>query len=102
MNRKERRRNAAEKKKMSKMGRLALRHEGSMWNAYYALPDTMKDAIPIGSISMRAVEGHPIRRQQFLEMMSEFVADIIGEEFGVRPAMNTPEPAPESERSGHA
>ncbi len=28
-----------------KIGRLAMRHEGNFWNAYYAMPDTMDGAI---------------------------------------------------------
>jgi hypothetical protein len=37
-------------------GRLALRVEGEFWNAYYAMPGTMRDAIFLGSIRMKFAE----------------------------------------------
>ena len=38
------------------MGRLAMRVEGDLWVAYYALPSTMKDAVFLGSIQMAFVQ----------------------------------------------
>lgn len=35
-----------------KIGRVAFREEGPMWNAYYARPDTMDGAILLGSLAM--------------------------------------------------
>lgn len=85
------------------IGRLAMRHEGAMWNAYYALTDTMEGAIPIGSIAMRFIVKHPARKQAFMDMMREAVADLIQEKTGQRPVWpNPPHAAPETERSGHA
>lgn len=60
--------------------RLALRHEGSMWNAYVV--DLRKEGergerILIGSIAIAAVAENPERRQVFKELMSSFVADMI-------------------------
>lgn len=87
---------------MTTVGRLAMRHEGSMWNAYYALTDTMADAVFLGSIAMRFVQDKD-RKDAFMAMMREAVSDIIEEETGTRP--DWPEPtghrAPEHERSGH-
>lgn len=34
------------------IGRLALRREGKWWAAYYAMPDTMNGALPLGRIRM--------------------------------------------------
>lgn len=88
--------------KMQQIGRLAMRQEGPFWNAYYALPDTMDKALPIGSIAMAAIVDHPERKQAFMGLMREFVADIIEKKCGVRPFMPGPQPAPEHERSGNA
>ena len=86
-----------------KVGRLAMRHEGANWNAYYAMPGTMEGAIPLGSIAMRFVEGKPERKEAFMEMMKEAVSDLIEELTGHRPTW--PEgahAAPEHERAGHS
>ena len=87
---------------MSNIGRLAFRVEGEMWNAYYALPDTMKDAIWIGSIAMRFVEECGERKRTFMLLMREAVSDIIEEKTGCRPEWPEPEGhvAPVSETSG--
>ena len=86
---------------MKKMGRLALRHEGTMWNAYYALPNTMEGALPLGSIAMSGVVDNPERKHAFQQMMTDMVADILEERFGVRPIMEVHQ-APEHERGGHS
>jgi len=82
------------------MGRLAMRIEGNNWVAYYALPDTMKDAIFLGAIAMRFVTD-PVRKAAFQAMMREAVGDILEEITGERPIWPNPEgvPAPEHERS---
>lgn len=103
MNRKERRAKEAEDKKMKtvQVGRLAFRHEGRMWNAYFADTDSMKDAILIGSIAMRLVEDET-RMKAFMDLMNECFCDICEETLGVRPKMPGAVPAPEHERGGHA
>jgi hypothetical protein len=84
-----------------KIGRLALRHEGDFWNAYYAMPDTMEGAILLGSIRIRFVETQE-RKDAFLALMREAVSDILEEATGARPTWpEGPQPAPERERSGH-
>lgn len=90
-----------------KIGRLAMREEGTMWNAYYAMPDTMEGAIWLGSIAMRFVahdgqlaNKREVRKNAFISMMREAVSDIIEEQTGIRPTW--PEGiilAPEHERS---
>lgn len=91
------------KQELLKAGRLALRDEGGMWVAYYALPNTMKDALVLGSVALGAVVDRPARKQQFMELMKEVVADLIEQAIGVRPVWPTPpEVAPEHERGGHA
>lgn len=86
-----------------RIGRLAMRHEGAMWNAYYAMPDTMQGALLLGSIGMAFVSKSPGRKQAFMAMMQEAVADLIEEQTGQRPTWpEAPKAAPESERAGHA
>ncbi len=86
---------------LEKIGRLALRREGNLWNAYYAVPDTMEGAVFLGSIVMAAVENSE-RKQEFMTLMRQVVGDIIEEKIGIRPEWpNEPELAPEHERSGH-
>lgn len=87
---------------MNKLGRLAMRSEGNLWVAYYALPDTMEDALFLGSIQMRFVQDHE-RKMIFMELMKEAVADILEEMTGERPEWpEGVQPAPEHERSGKA
>lgn len=83
------------------VGRLALREEGKWWVAYYAMPDTMKGAILLAKIKMRAVELNPEVKELFMECMRELVGAILEERVGKRPDWHT-EPAPEHERSGKA
>jgi hypothetical protein len=86
-----------------KIGRLALREEGKFWNAYYALPDSMEDAILLGSIAMQFVAGNQERKDAFMGLMRESVADLIEETAGARPSWpEGPHRAPEAERSGHS
>ena len=94
--------NLNEEFKLGEIGRLAFRVEGDNWQAYYALPDTMLDAIPLASIRMALVMSQE-RKDAFIALMRECVGDIIEAETGHRPVW--PEPphrAPEHERSGRA
>jgi hypothetical protein len=81
--------------------RLALRHEGDWWNAYLAKSDTMEGARLISSILIGAVAGKPERKQAFIDLMQEVMADGIETMSGVRPDNFDIDTAPESERSGH-
>ena len=87
---------------MKQVGRLAMRQEGDRWVAYYALPNTMDDAIFLGAIALKAVDGEPARREAFLDLMRDLVADIIEDATGVRPTWGGEEPAPAHERAGHS
>jgi hypothetical protein len=85
-----------------KIGRLAMRQEGVNWVAYYAMPDTMHGAIYLGSILMSIVS-RPKRKEEFMSLMRNVVADLIEERTGVRPTWpDGPQPAPEHERAGHS
>lgn len=82
------------------IGRLAMRHEGEFWNAYYAMPGTMEGAILLGSIQIRFVQDEA-RKSAFLDFMCEAVSDILEELTGQRPTWtDPPQPAPEHERHG--
>ena len=84
--------------KNMQIGRLAMRKEDHLWCAYYALPNTMDDAIFLGSITIRFVETEE-RRDRFMSLMRDAVADILQELTGKRPDWpNKPTVAPEHER----
>jgi hypothetical protein len=85
-----------------KAGRLAMRSEGDLWVAYYALPNTMEGALFLGSIQLRFVQD-AIRKAIFMGLMKEAVSDILEEITGDRPTWPDGEqPAPEHERGGNA
>jgi hypothetical protein len=86
---------------MTQVGRLALRHEGESWNAYYVLPVGMEDRVFLGSIRMGAIVDNPTRKQAFMDMMRDIVGDIIEEKTGIRPTWGGPQRAPENERAGN-
>jgi hypothetical protein len=83
---------------MKQIGRVAMRQEGANWCAYYAEPDTMEGASFLGSMAMKLVE-NPVRKEAFLALIRECVADLLEEHIGQRPAWNQPIPAPEHERT---
>lgn len=84
---------------LQKMGRLAMRVEGQWWVAYYAMPETMVDAIQLGMIRLRHVEDEK-RRNAFMALMQEAVGDLLEEIVGTRPVWpDAPTPAPEHERT---
>lgn len=83
------------------LGRLSFRVEGDKWVAYYALPDTMKDALWLGAVHMGLVASDIMRKQLFMQLMQDAVSDIIEKATGQRPIWpNPPTRAPEHERSG--
>ena len=85
------------------MGRLAMREEGDWWNAYYALPDTMDDAILLGSIRMAIVADFSAK-QIFMALMRDAVTAFIKDRSGLTPEWPEPDgrPAPQHERAGRA
>lgn len=66
------------------IGRMALRVEGDLWNAYYALPGTMEGAIFLGSVRIGAVRDAR-RKNAFMALMTEIVGDFLEPELGQRP-----------------
>jgi hypothetical protein len=84
------------------VGRLAMRQEGTLWVAYYALPHTMDGALFLGSIRMAGVVGSPARKQRFMGMMKDMVADILRGQGAPIDTWADPVSAPEHERGGRA
>jgi hypothetical protein len=81
--------------------RLALRQEGLMWNAYAAKTGTMVDAVFLGCIPIRFVQGNEQRKRAFIDLMSGAFAEMVEEMVGQKPDMIERE-APEHEKSGNA
>ena len=87
--------------KPQQIGRLAIRHEGENWNAYYALPDSMHDPVFLGSIRMGVVIRNREVKNAFVDMMRHVVSDSIEDQTGVRPSWGDIAAAPEHERAGN-
>ena len=82
--------------------RLALREEGSFWNAYLALSDTMENAKLIGSILISPVRNNQEIKDAFMAVMKQVLTDAIEDVTGEKPDEWVTQSAPESERSGHS
>jgi len=87
--------------KDGQLGRLAMRKEGRMWNAYYADNETMEDAVFLGGISMALAENSAVK-SRFMDLMRDVVTDTIRDHTGINPSWGGPKSAPEHERSGNA
>ena len=86
---------------MSEIGRLALRHEGQWWNAYWARSQTsMEGAVLLGSIRINLATG--AAKRQFMGAMQEALNNAYQDVLGEKPAWSKPHTAPEHERSGNA
>lgn len=88
---------------MEQMGRLAMRVEGDLWVAYYAMPKTMKGSVFLGSIQMAIVQDESAK-QIFMALMRDAVSAIIKDATGLTPQWPEPggTPAPAHERAGRA
>lgn len=84
------------------VGRLALRHEGDLWVAYWALPDTMEGAILIGSINFSAIADNDEIRERFVDLMQYTLSMAITDITGGVSGWSEPTAAPEHERAGHS
>lgn len=82
--------------------RLAFRHEGTLWNAYVAEVGTMKDAVLMGSIAFGAAEHSPALKAAFMNLMRKVMEEYTAAVFGAALDWESPRPAPEHERGGHA
>lgn len=85
-----------------RVGRVAMRHEGSNINVYYAKTHTMQGAILLLSAPV-SVASLPGVRDLMLDIGRQAMREITKEIHGVDVTKwNDPETAPEHERSGHA
>jgi hypothetical protein len=85
----------------AQIGRLAFRHEGEFWNAYWAPQmDSMSGAILLASIRMNLVENSNVMKDSFMTMSKAAFSVIIKDLVGVVPQWRDPQPAPERERPG--
>ena len=83
------------------VGRLALRHEGQWWNAYWTRhQDSMNDAVLLGSIRMTVAHG--AAKEAFVLAMTRAFDQVVHETVGQTPTWGEPTPAPEDERAGNA
>lgn len=81
--------------------RLAMRVEGTYWNAYVAEEGTMTSAVLLGSIAMAAVHDKE-RKQRFMDLMQDSMADQMKALGADIQGWNAPVRALETERAGHA
>lgn len=82
--------------------RLAMRREGSLWNAYLARVGTMEGAMLLGSIRMTLAADEKVK-EAFMGVMRLAMTVAALEATGVELAWpEGPQPAPESERGGNA
>jgi hypothetical protein len=81
--------------------RLALRRENHMWCAYLKAVGDDRNPLLLGSIRMVAVENNETRKQQFIQMMTEFMGEMIETVTGHKPDHFEIQAAPESERGGN-
>ena len=85
----------------TEVGRLALRHEGEWWNAYWSRSQTsMDDAVLLGSLRMSLAKGNA--KAAFMLAMQEAFDVVVLDVTGLKPEWSEPRAAPESERAGNA
>jgi hypothetical protein len=81
--------------------RLALRRENHMWCAYLKSVGDDRQPLLLGSIRIVAIENNETRKQQFMQLMTEFMSEMIETVTGKAPDRFEVQEAPESERGGN-
>lgn len=84
------------------VGKIAMRQEGQWWVAYLDLQHENRPKVELARIHMDAMRINPDRREQFLTLARDLVADLIERATGIRPIFGAPTPGPEAERAGRA
>lgn len=79
--------------------RLAFRHEGENWNAYFAPPGSMEGALLLGSISMSLIINNDEIKQAFIHLIQSALTNALEDE---NLEWDAPKKAPEHERAGHS
>lgn len=80
------------------IGRLAIREIRDEVRFYYAMPDTMKGAILLGTVKANIMRRDRRRFDALLSLYRAAVADFLEDATGHRPTFNDPQRAPEHER----
>lgn len=83
----------------TEVGRLAFREEGTMWNAYWAMPDTMVNAIWLGSIAMKGIVNNTRRKEAFMDLMQDLATEVLEDITGEKVEAWKRRTAPEHERT---
>ncbi len=87
-------------KSQTQIGRLAFRHEGEFWNAYWApYMDRMSGSVLLASIRMDLVDNNTVMKDQFMAINKAAFGSVIKGITGQTPQWNEPQPAPEKERT---
>jgi hypothetical protein len=84
-----------------RVGRLAFRVEGALWNCYWAQHGTMEHSVLMGSLNMKLAE-NSLFKNQFMQLMKDCLADVIRDLTNGEVADWSEERAAEHERSGNA
>jgi hypothetical protein len=83
----------------TQIGRLAIREIKDEVRFYYAMPDTMKGALLLGTIRATLLRRQDVSRfHALISIYRSAVADIIEAQTGHRPTFDDPATAPEHER----
>lgn len=82
---------------LKEMGRVAFREEGDKWNAYYAMPDTMKGSLYLGALNIDLAR-NPALKHAFMDLMRHVVSVMLEEVVGEKPIWKEPIDAPAHER----
>jgi hypothetical protein len=82
----------------TQIGRLAVREIRDEVRFFYAMPDTMKGALLLGTVKASILRREPLRFEVLLALFRGAVADFIEDASGQRPTLNEPEIAPAHER----
>lgn len=80
--------------------RLAFREEGEFVAVYFAAPDTMVGALPLGSIRTSVLRSGLF--EDYKAMMRKFATIACEDVLGVKPSEFIEEAAPEHERAGRS
>lgn len=82
--------------------RIAIRAEGEFINAYLAPPDSMVNAVHMGSIRRSFCDASRPLFKQFQELMQAAITVAVQESLGATPEGFVTTAAPEHEKAGNA
>lgn len=83
------------------VGKIAFRREGKWWVAYHAAFDN-RPPVELARVLMHIAENNPKVKEAFLDFGRLIVGGVIKDITGHEAGFDGPQPAPDSERSGHS